>query len=679
MPDLSRLLRPRSIAVIGGGWGTSVIEQCLKMGFDGAVWPVHPKRDAVHGLPCYRSVADLPAAPDASFIGINRHLTIETVAWLSAMGAGGATCFASGFAEAEDDRAAGADLQAQLVAAAGDMPVLGPNCYGLINYLDGALLWPDEHGGRRIDKGVAILMQSSNILINVTMQQRALPMAYCLTAGNQAMVGLEDLALTVLEDDRVTALGIHIEGIRDIRTFEAMAARARALGKPIVALKMGKSEQSQAATVSHTASLAGGDAASRAFLKRLGIAQVDGLGAFLETLKLLHVHGPLPGRRLVSLSCSGGEASLIADLALSHDVELPALVPAQRDAVKATLSDLVTVANPIDYHTFIWNDVPRMTATYAAMMDGPQDVTVLIADFPREDRTDPAAWACVEEAVTAAVGQTGARTILAASLPENLTEARAERLMSHGIAPMMGLEDALAAIDGAADISAAWAGPDAAPVLLASTPGASHVLEEAEAKALLAGFGLRVPQSNVAQTPEEAGAIAARLDGTVVLKGQGFAHKTEAGAVRLGLTGAEAVRAAAREMTGATGYLVEEMVTGTVAELIIGVTRDTVYGFALTIGAGGILAELLEDSATLLIPAPRDEVRAALSGLKIHKLLQGYRGKPAADLEAVLDAVEAVQAFVQTHADRLEELDINPLMATPGDAVVADALIRTSG
>ena len=677
MPDLSRLLRPKSIAVIGGGWGVAVIEQCLKMGFPGDVWPVHPNRDEIHGLPCIPRIEDLPDAPDATFIGINRHLTIEAVAALSSIGAGGATCFASGFAEAEDDRAAGNDLQAQLIAAAGDMPVLGPNCYGFINYLDGALLWPDQHGGKQVETGVAILAQSSNILINLTMQQRALPMAYCLTAGNQAQIGLEDLALAALEDERVTALGMHIEGIRDLRAFEAMAVRARELRKPVVALKVGRSEQAQAATISHTASLAGGDAASRAFLKRLGIVQVDGLAQFLETLKLLHVQGPMPGRKIVSLSCSGGEASLIADLALSHDVDLPPLAPEQRDAVKATLSDLVTVTNPIDYHTFIWNDVPRMTATYAAMMRGPQDATMLIVDFPREDRTDAENWRCAEQAVTAAADTTGARTIVAASLPENLTEERAERLMEHSIAPMMGLEECLSAVVLAADLGEAWRNAPPAPVA-SSSPRDSDLrtLTEFEAKNLLAGYGLRIPFSAVAATPAEAGAIAGRWENSVALKGQGFAHKTEAGAVRLGLRGAADVEAAARDMRGATGFLVEEMITDTVAELIVGVVRDPVYGFALTIGSGGILTELLSDSATLLIPASRENVRSAISGLRINALLSGYRGKKAADLDAVLDAVEAVQRFVIDHADRLDELDINPLMAMPEGAIVADALIR---
>ena len=243
MRDLSRLFRPKSIAVFGGGfWGPNVVEQCLKMGFDGQVWPVHPTRDEIHGLPCYRTVEELPEAPDASFIGVNRTLTVEIVGRLARRGAGGAVCFASGFKESVGEIEGGADLQTLLLEAAGDMPILGPNCYGLINYLDGALLWPDQHGGKRVDSGVAILTQSSNMLINLTMQQRGLPMAYCAAAGNQAQTELSDMAMAMMDDPRVTAVGLHIEGIGDVRAFEALAAKAREMKKPVVALKVGRSD-----------------------------------------------------------------------------------------------------------------------------------------------------------------------------------------------------------------------------------------------------------------------------------------------------------------------------------------------------------------------------------------------------------------------------------------------------
>ena len=327
MHRLERLLRPKSIAIVGGGaFGTNVVKQSLKMGFAGAVWPVHPTKAEVEGVPAYKSIAELPGAPDATFIGVNRNLTIEIIAQLRERGAGGAICFAAGFTETGDYDPDGVRLQRELIEAAGDMAVIGPNCYGLINYADGALLWPDQHGGTRLapgTRGVGIITQSSNIACNITMQMRGLPVAFLMTAGNQAQTGLSEMALGLIEDDRVTSLGLHIEGFDSVAGFEKLAARARELKKPVVAMKVGRSEQARAATISHTASLAGSDAASDAFLKRLGIARVHTIPSFLETLKLLHVMGPLPGAKLSSMSCSGGEASVMADSAEGRRVQFP--------------------------------------------------------------------------------------------------------------------------------------------------------------------------------------------------------------------------------------------------------------------------------------------------------------------------------------------------------------------
>ncbi len=681
LADLSRLLRPKSIAVIGGGWGIAVVEQCLKMGFEGTVWPVHPTRDEIHGLPCVRSVAELPAPPDAVYVAVNRHATVETIAALSDMGAGGAVCFASGFAEAEDDRAKGIALQARLVDAAGDMPIIGPNCYGLINYLDSTVLWPDQHGGTRVDRGVAILGQSSNMLINLTMQSRALPMAYVMAAGNQAQIGLATLGLAMLEDPRVTAIGLHIEGIGDLRAFEALAARARVLAKPIVALKVGRSEQARAATLSHTASLAGSEATGRAFLARIGIPVVTSLSEFLESLMLLHVHGPLPGRTLASMSCSGGEAAMIADAAQDRQVSFRALRQDEHDRIKATLGPLVTVSNPLDYHTFIWGDAQRMAETYAAMLSGGFDLAMLVYDFPRTDRCSDAAWQCGTDAIAAAAERTGARTAVVSSLPECLPEAKARTLLAAGIAPLRGLDEAMAAAEAAAAVGAAWRQPLPPPVLLAPqgatvTSGDPVLLDEATAKAKLAAHGVTVPAGRKAETAEDAAQAAHALGFPVALKALGVAHKTEAGAVRLGLNTQAEVRSAAEAMPAPNGFLVERMISGGVAELIVGVLYDAAYGFSLTIGAGGVFTELLEDRTTLMIPSDRQTVCEALSNLRVAKLLDGFRGARPASRAAILDAVMAVQSAVEAEATTLLELEINPLIVSPEAAFAADALLR---
>ncbi|MCA2006588.1 acetate--CoA ligase family protein [Tritonibacter mobilis] len=673
MKSLKMLFRPDSIAVIGGGtWCSAVIEQCRKMGFAGDIWPVHPKAEEVAGLPAYRDIEALPFAPDASFIGINRLATIDVVKALSARGAGGAVCFASGFLEAEAEDGEGADLQQRLLEAAGDMPVLGPNCYGFINYLDGALLWPDQHGGQRVEKGVAIVTQSSNIAINLTMQKRALPLAYVVTCGNQAQTGLAEIGEALLEDDRVTVLGLHIEGFGDLRAFEALALKARQLGKQIVALKVGRSAQARAATVSHTASLAGGDAGAGALLARLGIPRLYDLPSFLETLKLMHIVGRLPSTRIATISCSGGEASLAADTAHGRGVSLPALNDRQRTDLRAALGPMVALANPLDYHTYIWRDVDAMTRAFSAMVDPQLAMTLLVVDFPRGDRCDPSDWECVTQAAIAVRQQTGQPIAIVASLPELLPEDVAEQLLAAGVVPMLGLSEAMPAIE-----AAGLPLPELAhPLLL---PTKSHpdpdLVPEGEAKAWLARFGLRVPRSKPARSVVAARAVAADIGYPVVLKGEGIAHKTEEGAVRLNLTCGQEVSDAAVAMP-TDRFLVEEMVTGAVAELLVGVVKDPAHGFVLTLAAGGTLTEIMQDSASILLPASDAALNTALDSLRIAPLLSGYRGALPADRAAILRAIRAVEAYVVAEAEGLEEIEINPLLCTPSDAVAADALIR---
>ncbi len=680
-PSLERLLRPKTIAVIGGGPAAEVVRQCDRLGYAGEIWPVHPSKTEVAGRRAYRSVAELPGAPDATFVAVNRHATIEVVRDLAAAGAGGAVCYASGFREAEGEDAGSNGLQEALIEAAGVMPVIGPNCYGLINYGDGALLWPDQHGGRRLaagERGAAIVTQSSNIAINMTMQRRGLPLAYVLTAGNQAQMGLSDLALGLLDDPRVSVLGLHIEGFDSLAGLEAVAAKARALKKPVIAMKVGRSAEARAATLSHTASLAGADAPADAFLRRLGIARLASIPAFLETLKLLHVTGPLGGHAISSMSCSGGEASVMADAAEGRRVTYRALTPDQTRAVKATLGPLVTVANPLDYHTFIWADVPAMTATFSAMVAAGFDLNLLVLDFPRGDRCSDAEWRPTLEAFEAALKSQNAKGAIVASLPENLSEAQAGDILRRGIVPLGGIDEALAAAEAAADIGLAWQEALPPPAVAATNaPDSPTTLDEADAKALLARHGVAVPPGRRAADVAEAVAAAEALGYPVAVKALGLAHKTEAGAVRLNLTDAEAVRAAAGDLAGlGKGLYVERMIDAPLAELIVGITADPPFGLVMTLGSGGVLVELLRDTATLLLPATRSEIEAALAGLKSAPLLTGYRGRPKGDLAAAVAAIEAVQSLALAERDSIVELEINPLIvcAEGQGAFAADAL-----
>ena len=677
---VTRLLRPRSIAVIGGEAAARVAEQCDRMGFDGDLWPVHPSRETVAGRRAFRSIDMLPGAPDAAFVGVNRHATIAAVAALAGMGAGGAVCYASGFLEAAD----GELLQRDLVDAAGGMPIIGPNCYGFINFLDGAPLWPDQHGGQRLgpsERGVAIITQSSNIAISMTMQQRALPIAYLLTAGNQAQLGVSHLALALLEDERVSALGLHVEGFDSAAGFEALSRCARECGVPVVAMKTGRSAKGRTATLSHTASIAGSDAGAQAFLRRLGIARADGIPELLETLKLLHVHGPLGGTRIGAMCCSGGEASVLADAAEEAEAIFPDLAPGHAAALDATVHPLVTVSNPFDYHTFSWGDEEALSRTFTAFARGRFDATLLMLDFPRADRCDDSDWQTTLNAFASAMDATQSKGIVAAALGENLSEARAAEMVARGIAPLAGVREALAAIDSAAAIGAAWRSPAPAQLLEArSSPRQPVVLDEAASKALLAASGVQVPAAGIARDEDAAIAIAKSIEGAVAIKALGIAHKTERGAVRLGLSESYEIRQATRELLAlGDAVLVERFFPDLVVELLVGLTRDPQLGLLLTIGSGGTLVELLVDSVTLLLPVSETQVRDALSKLRVAPLLDGYRSREAADKDAAVAEILAIARFAVEHRHELEEVDVNPLgVRRKGQGAVAlDALVRT--
>ena len=672
MRDLTRLLKPKSIAVIGGGaWCASIISAAKQIGFDGALHPVHPTGKQIAGHKSLRSLEEVPGPIDAAFIGVNRHATLDVVAQLRRLKAGGAICFASGFSEAAAEDAAAQDLQAALIEAAGEMPILGPNCYGFVNAFDGCAIWPDQHGCSRVQRGVAILTQSSNIAINLTMQNRGLPIGYMLTCGNQAQTAQTDIALQLLDDERVTAIGLHIEGFGNLRGWEALAQKARTKGVTLIALKSGVSQQAQAAAVSHTASLTGSDTGADAFLQRLGIRRARSLPVFLESLKLAHQFGPLSSNRIASISCSGGEAALAADTAQGTGLIFPPLNPRQAKDLSAALGPMVAMANPLDYHTYIWRDQAAMTQAWAAMADDEIAMTLLVSDYPRADLCDASDWECVTQAAIEATRRTGRPYAVVASLAELLPEQTAKTLMDHGVGAIHGLDHGLEALN----VMSRPMAPPAEPVLLPGIDRDAELVDEQSAKLALAAHGLTVPPSVVVTDRCTAGQAAADIGFPVALKTLGLAHKTGANGLALGLnTRAEVEIAAPRLADGP--LLVERMVAGTLVEVLVGVTRDPAHGFVLTLGAGGTMTDVLRDRASLLIPATRTEVTARLKDLNIAPLLEGFRGNPPVDLDALLAAIDAVQAYVLANAERVEEVEINPLICTQDNAIAADALIR---
>ena len=675
--SFERLLKPRTIAVFGGAPAQEAIRQSDRMGYKGEIWPVHPKKTEILGRKVYRSVADLPESPDAAYVGVNRHLTIDIVRDLAQRDAGGAVCYATGFSEVGEE---GVELEKQLLEASGDMPLVGPNCYGILNYLNGAMLWPDQQGGRRVDRGVAIITMSSNVGFSLSMQRRGLPIAYMVSLGNKLKFDIHDAIHVMARQDRVTALGLYVETMPDPQAFEEAVNAARELGKPVVAVKTGRSEIGRKMVVSHTASLAGSDDLVSALFERLGVARVDSLEALMEALKVLHVLGPLQGGRIGAMSTSGGDLTLLAD-AMGPRLSMPPLSAKVAQRLDTKVHELVKAANPFDYQMFGWDDEDDMAEKFTAFLSEDFDVSLCLLDYPREDLCDQSSWGGAERGFVRAARQTGTKAAVLATFSDTITESVAARLMQDGVALLAGIDAGSEGIRAAVDVGAAWSRPPDPPLLEGAglrTDGPAKVLDEAESKSLLARCGVPVPAARVVHSAGEAAAAAEELGYPVVVKALGVAHKTDVGGVRLGLGKADEVSAAVTSMSGLAGsYLVEKMVDGVVAELIVGVARDEQFGPYLLIGGGGILVEMMKDSASLLLSTTRERVLQALDRLKCAPLFKGFRGAPPADLNAAADVILAVAGLVEKDPSSIIELDINPLLllAEGQGVVAADALI----
>ena len=682
--NLRRLLRPRHVAIVGGQAMADSIRRCADTGFTGEIWVVNPKYPELGGRKCYASIAELPDAPDATFIAVPREATIDILKQLDARGGGGAICYAAGYTEVGGE---GIALHDEFVKAAGTLAVVGPNCYGMLNFIDGICLWPTGALGHQVETGCAIIMQSGNIALNLSRNDRSVPFAYVISSGNQAILNAADYVDALADDPKVTAIGLYLEGIKDVPAFSRAATKALQRGKPLVALKAGNSELGAKFAMSHTGSLAGSGKMYDALFERLGIIRVHSVPQLLETLKLVSTAGLPKGNRLAVFTCSGGECLLTADLCDELGIPLPGFSKDQADDLRAQLPNFATVSNPLDYNTSLWGHEDLLVKCFSTVMRGEFDAGMLVIDFATDGPETEAACMAGVRAILKACAMHGKMPIVTSTLSELLpAAARAEVIAAKG-APMQGLEEALNAF--AAVHRFAQRKAKVAAAALPTTPAAGEtrrMLSEVEGKKLLAGFGLAVPESRVV-APGDAVAAAEALGFPVVLKVAEplIAHKTEAGAVAINLKSPADVEATLARMEKSVStylkggriekVLVERMVGDVVAELIVGIQRDPQFGLALVVGAGGILVELVEDAAMLLLPTSAEEVEAAIRRLKIAKLLAGYRGKPAADMSALVKSIMAIAAFAEAHRGTLLELDVNPLMVRADGAVAVDALV----
>lgn len=677
--NLTRLISPKSIAVVGNRGANFAIRESKKLGFNQKIWAIHPTLDFLEGIKCYKDIKDLPEAPDATFIAVNAESAIDIVADLKSIGGGGAVLYASGFGELGE---IGIKRNQRLVEAADGMPLIGPNCYGFINSLDGVALWPDVHGCEPVPSGVAIITQSGNIGLNITMQSIGLPIAYMFTLGNQTNTNIADIIHAMLDDNRVNAIGLHIEGISDIKSFDVAARRALDKKIPIVAIKSGRTDASAKIALSHTSSMTGLDQLFNVFFERLGIARVDTVPEFLETLKLLSILGAIDHNGVASMSCSGGEAGMMADLIDGLDITFPSLDDLHKDRVKLALNDFVEVDNPLDYHTFIWGDRKRTSECFKQMISGNFAATMLLLDWPRTQESEQKDWDLTLLALSDAISGTREKTIVLASIADCMPKRIIKECQKYGIAPMIGLDICLKALNHSYRIGLAFQKSAMHSIeILRSLSRSSKIstLTEFEGKKLLKKYGIPVPDGKIITSTSEALMAAEKIHYPITLKVSDveLAHKTELGAVMLNINDPLALEKACQDLFKiGSSLLIEKMVQDSVAELIVGVGLDPIFGKYIIIGSGGILVELFQESIPLLFPVNREDVSLALSKLKVFPLINGYRGNPEGDVEMIIDCVMATVKLVSEND--IDELDINPLLVLKrGSGVIAvDTLIK---
>jgi acyl-CoA synthetase (NDP forming) len=694
--NLGRLFAPRHVAFIGGGEAAEAARQCQKIGFSGPMWAVNPKRPDLAGLPCLASVEDLPEAPDAVFLAVPAPLTVRTLATLARRGAGGVVCYAAGFKEIG---AEGGALEQALIEAAGSMAVIGPNCYGLLNYVKGVALWPYGQPGHRVERGPAVITQSGMFAINLTFSERSAAFSHIVSSGNQSVLGIEDYIEFLLDDPAVSAVGLHIEMLRDIPRFARVALQAAAKGIPIVAFKTGASEIGARLTISHTGSLAGSDDAYNALFHRLGITRVATPAQLLETLKMF-THGGIPaGRRLGAFTCSGGDAEMVADWAEHYGLLLPQPSEHTRQRLAAQLGSFATVSNPLDYNTAIWGHEDRVEAAHSTFLEDGYDATVLIQDFPPlGSDIDRISNTADTRGFFAAASKAKLPAAVCSTIPECLTQDIRDLALSKKAAPLQGIQDGLFAIAAAATYGArlkllrAADGGDlyrlAQPLPVVGQP---RTLDEWESKSRVREAGIPVPAGRLcraAEAPDVGAAIGFPV--AVKLISASLPHKTEAGAVRLGLASAAAVREAVDAIRSSVqkflkgpvpdSFLVERMAPKPVAEMMVGIRRDEGFGYILVLGAGGVGVEVSRDVATLLLPLTKPDLLEAIARLRVSRILEGYRGAPAADIDGLCDAVLNLAGLALTSDRGILEIELNPIMVLArGQGVVAvDALVRSS-
>jgi acetyl-CoA synthetase len=695
---LSRVLAPRSIAVLGasprpGAFGDRVLANLARYG--GAVHPVNAKYGEIRGLACHASVAAIPGGADCAVIVTAREAVGPLAREAIAAGVGGIVIFASGYAETgKPERAAEQERLAALARQSG-VPIIGPNCIGITDYALGMRItfMPDAVVPAPDGRAIGIVSQSGALGFALEQAaERGVAISHVLTSGNSCDVDMADFVAYLAGEESCGAIALLFEGMARPARLVAAARLAADSGKPLVVCKIATGEEGAQAAMSHTGSLAGSDAAWRAVLAREGAVVVDDFAALAETASFFLKAPPRPTAPGVAVICtSGGAGIMAADKAEHHAVPLPQPRPEALEILAARIPEYGAARNPCDVTAMVLNDPESLSACAHALAADPAYGALVLPSV----YASPLAVARVP--FYASLARQYGKPVCIAWLPEWLEGPGSKemerdanvvlfRSMDRCFATVAAWRRRAATLGRGQAVTSSPAVREAAARALA---GAGPVIAEREAKSMLAGYGIPVVEEVLATTAEEAVAAARRLGGRVAMKVESpdIPHKTEAGVIRLGIAGDDAVRAAHAELllaasrvAGAriTGVLVQTMVPQGI-EIILGARVDKLFGPMVVAGLGGIFVELLRDTAIAPAPLAHGEARAMLEGLRGAAIFQGFRGLPKVDLDQLAQVLCGLASFIADHADVVAEVDINPLIATAEGLLAVDALIVGAG
>ncbi len=682
--SIDRLLRPRSIAIVGAsdtvGPGFNAWKALEHVGFDGQVHFVNPNKAELFGRKTYASLNDIDSDVDAVFVAVRADRVLEVADQAVARGAGALAIMSSGFSDAGD---AGLALQHELTARAAEhkLAVCGPNCLGLLNFSARSALFgtslPDH-----VERGnIAAVVQSGSIGIALLNSARGLGLSHLITSGNEAVTTTADYLEALIEDDAVKTVIVFAEQIRKPAKFIEMVRRAGAYGKPVIVLKSGRSERGQAAVMAHTGAVAGSVEACDAALAASGAIQVFTLDELLETAALVSQLRGLPTAPGVgAMSLSGGEIALALDAIEDSGITFPPLHQSE-EKIAALMPEYAHLSNPLDLTWAGLYDAGVAEGCALALASQP-DVgsLLLLQDAPTGLGAQQAGrYATLLQAVARGAQAAGKPLVALSNLSDDPHPDLKRAARELGVPYLRGTREALSAIARYSQ----WATrPKAAP--LPATPAkvltdVSQALSEYqhrmpaehEARNMLAGYGISGPDERFVQTAQEAGAAARAIGFPVVLKCLvvDMVHKSDAGFVRLKLASEEAVRGAAEDMltraraaggNAVLGLLVQQM-AAPVAEILVGARVDPDFGPLIVVGAGGIHVELYKDVAIRIAPISEAEALAALNATKAGRILDGWRGSPPADKAAVARTVSSLSRFIADFSGQVKEVEINPL------------------